>query len=287
MRHDSHAITHFSVIVPTRNAGERLGEQLRALAEQQDRHGFELIVVDDHSAEPSRTLLAAWAKSRQRDDVHVVWRSRCGGANASRNSALAVATGAWLLFCDGDDLVDQHWFSCLARACNDPWVLAAGRIEVVGPQAAYLRFPVPGDAWGHPYAYGGNMAVSRTALTAVGGFDEAMRAGGTEIDLALRLRKAGATVRAVPDAVVHYHVPRRGGLFRRSIRKQQGYAYINARHGPVIPSRSLLGHLEAWAWLMRHALHRRDDREHAEWWQLFGQLVGRVAASARYRTVFL
>jgi len=46
------------------------------------------------------------------------------------------------------------------------------------------------------------MVVRRDAFRAVGGFDAGLRAAGEDVDLCLRLRRCGWTVRAVPEAKV-------------------------------------------------------------------------------------
>jgi GT2 family glycosyltransferase len=61
------------------------------------------------------------------------------------------------------------------------------------------------------FGAGANFAVTRTLLAAVGGFDEALGAGspaggGEDLDLFLRVLRAGLAVAYEPSAVVwHYH----------------------------------------------------------------------------------
>ena len=76
------------------------------------------------------------------------------------------------------------------------------------------------------------MGVSRSLLTALDGFDENLRAGGTETDLAIRAQRLGATVETTAEAVVAYRVPGRANdMFAREFRRERGRAYLARRLG--------------------------------------------------------
>ena len=102
----------FSVIVPTYNRPGQLEACLTALAALRyavDR--FEVIVVDDGSAEPVDTAVALF---RNRLNVSVVRQENSGPA-AARNRGVEHAGGAWLAFTDDDCLPNADWLQSLAH----------------------------------------------------------------------------------------------------------------------------------------------------------------------------
>ncbi len=87
-----------SVIIPTYN---RAGMVLEAVASVQAQgwRDFELIVVDDGSADGTRESLEALGPG-----VKLLSLSRRRGASAARNLGIEAAQGEWLSFLDSDDL---------------------------------------------------------------------------------------------------------------------------------------------------------------------------------------
>jgi hypothetical protein len=138
-----------------------------------------------------------------------------GGKSRQLNAGIAMATAPLLLFTDDDCRVPPGWADGLAAALDDPAVaIAFGPIEGLThvPGAAGAAGPPPGEAplttW--TYAHGASFAARRTAVLAVGGFDERLGPGapahGEVHDLLLRLREAGgrAVIAAAPPVA---HAP--------------------------------------------------------------------------------
>jgi glycosyltransferase involved in cell wall biosynthesis len=102
-----------SVIVPARNEEDCLGLCLQSLVAQTGV-AFEIIVVDDHSTDGTRTIAASFP------DVHVIdagplppgWTGKCNAVTCGAR----VAQGAWLLFTDADTV---HKPGSLARAIRE------------------------------------------------------------------------------------------------------------------------------------------------------------------------
>lgn len=115
-----------SVIVPVWNDPVRLGECLRALEGQSyPGHLYEVVVVDNDSAEAVGHVAAPYARAR------VVTEGR-RGSYAARNTGLAHARGEVIAFTDADCLPALDWIekgvARLARGGGRSVV--AGRIEV-------------------------------------------------------------------------------------------------------------------------------------------------------------
>ncbi len=89
----------FSVVIPTHNRAELLGEAIRSVLDQSFRD-FELIVVDDHSTDHTRQVVGSFNDSR----VTCVLNDRARGGAGARNAGIFRAEGEWVAFLDDDDL---------------------------------------------------------------------------------------------------------------------------------------------------------------------------------------
>jgi teichuronic acid biosynthesis glycosyltransferase TuaG len=90
-----------SVIMPAHNAARFLDEAIGSVAAQTFTD-WEMIVVDDDSADSTRAIVERWAASDRR--IRLVRQSPQQGAAAARNRALAETRGRYVAFLDSDDL---------------------------------------------------------------------------------------------------------------------------------------------------------------------------------------
>lgn len=88
-----------SIIVPVHNRADLIVKALNSVMEQTFRD-YEIIVVDDGSADPLESkLLARFNDPRLKVLRHNINR----GAAAARNSGIGVSRGRWIAFLDSDD----------------------------------------------------------------------------------------------------------------------------------------------------------------------------------------
>lgn len=131
-----------------------------------------------------------------------------------QNAAVRSTDAELVLFTDDDCRVPPGWVEGMAAPFGDPTVgIAFGPVAGLThlPGSEEPVSPPPGEAPFVPwtYAHGASMVIRRTALLAVGGFDERLGPGappgsGEEHDLLLRLRDAGwRAVIADAPAVEH------------------------------------------------------------------------------------
>jgi len=167
----------------------------------------------------------------------IVVRDRMGRGPAwARNVGWRQATADWVTFLDDDIVLPTGWPARLADDLND---LGA---QVAGSQGQ-IRVPLPPDL--RPTDWERNvrgledahwatadMAYRRTALAAVGGFDERFkRAYREDADIGLRLTEAGFEIRRGARHIVH---PVRSADRAVSLRLQAGNAddaLMRAVHG--------------------------------------------------------
>ncbi len=121
-----------SVIVPVYNVAEFVGECVRSVIDEADS-GVELICVDDGSTDSSGDVLKAVLCDIRPDGCAMkIIRQKNAGAGAARNSALSVATGDWVMFLDGDDILAKGWLAVvrtMAERHPSAQMLGFGRTE--------------------------------------------------------------------------------------------------------------------------------------------------------------
>lgn len=212
----------FDVVVPT-SGRPSLGRLLRALASGGPRPG-KLIVVDDRP-DAATALLA----SVPPDDVPpetVVLRGRAAGPAAARNVGWRSASAAWVAFLDDDVVPREGWLGRLAEdLAGLPGDVAASQGRVVVPLPHHRR---PTD-WERNVSgletavwATADMAYRRSALAALGGFDERFRhAYREDADLGLRAVESGRRIVRGSRFVDHPVGPERTW---QSVRLQRGNA---------------------------------------------------------------
>ncbi|WP_337060152.1 glycosyltransferase family 2 protein [Kineococcus sp. G2] len=231
-----------SVVIATYQAAHTLVEQFAALARQESRLTWEVLVCDNGSTDGTRELVEAWTGRLPR--LRWVDASARRGAGAARNAGARLARGEWLVFCDADDVVAPGWLDAVARALaehsfvagrfgtdelNDPWTLAARSLQ---QQDGLQNSPFPPHL---PHAGAGNMGVHRSAFLAVGGFDPgALHLEDT--DLSWRLQLAGHPLVFVPEAVVHVRLRSTfRNLYRQGFDYGAAEAWLEQRYRDVPP----------------------------------------------------
>jgi glycosyltransferase involved in cell wall biosynthesis len=173
--------------------------------------GDELVVADSASADA-----AAIARGAAAHGARVI-RSDRPGASIARNAGWRAATHDVVAFCDDDVWVDAGWADALAAAvgADDGVGFVTGRIDVppgqrvVGLAVSILDRPAPAsydETTAGVLGHAASMAVRRSAIASVSGFDELLGAGARfggseENDLFDRLLAAGWQGRYEPVAL--------------------------------------------------------------------------------------
>lgn len=220
-----------SVIIPTRNRVEVLMETLERLMGQQTEVAFEVVVVDDGSTDATVARTRSLAE-RSAAAVRVI-EQRSQGPATARNRGIAAARGSACLFLGDDtwprsDLVERH--GLLHRRRPEAHAALLGHVEWApesrpspfmqwlnnGVQFDFGQITDPEDVPGSCF-YTANVSAKTSFLLASGGFDEAFAdAAFEDIELGLRLERAGMRLAYDPDAVVeHFHPYDLPGSLRR------------------------------------------------------------------------
>jgi GT2 family glycosyltransferase len=217
----------------TRDRPEELRRALASLAAQTGPPDEILVVENAPRDGRVRELI-------ERDFPGVRWTSEpVPGLDFARNRALEGATGDVVAFLDDDAVADAGWAAALRSPFADPRVGAVtGRVEalvtdtpgqrLVEANGGYsrgvrrIRLPeeislplhgrrAPRIAWAVSVGSGCSLAVRRSLLLEIGGFDEALDLGaelpgGGDHDALWRVLEAGSSVLYEPAALAwHEH----------------------------------------------------------------------------------
>lgn len=104
-----------SILVPVYNAATRLERCIESILSQTFAD-FELILVNDGSSDDSAEICNKFASFDNR--IHVVHRSKNGGASAARNDCVRASTGSYIGWVDADDYIDKEMFEKLHKAAK-------------------------------------------------------------------------------------------------------------------------------------------------------------------------
>jgi glycosyltransferase involved in cell wall biosynthesis len=229
-----------SVVVPSYNAAAWLTATLESvLAQTYPREAIEIIVVDDASQDDSAQIARA-VFERHNAPAHVLKLEKNGGVSAARNAGWKLASGEWIQFLDGDDLLSPHKIETQVRTAQaapadvgviytnwQPFSLVGDRWQPVG--TIHVPFidddPVVRILDDFAFGYVGPTLIRKTFIERVGGFREEL-AMCEDADLMLRLAMSGVAFRQAPseDAAFLYR-QRPGSLWQDSIRD------VNAMRG--------------------------------------------------------
>lgn len=222
---------NLSVIVPVYNGAAVVEGQLQSLRPQVGE-GCEVIVVDDGSSDGTPEILArhGWIKTVR----HEVNR----GAGAARNSGAWAACGEVLLFLDADT---QAMPELLSRVVS----FFAGRPEVAAASGIYCERNLGRHAFARyldacqsamraasldaaaPGTLSGSLcAIRQKVFRSAGGFSEDRRLALEDIELGLRLTRAGYTHWLVGDWRVAHHQPQLWQQLKELVPRSRHYVTL-------------------------------------------------------------
>lgn len=198
------AAPRVSVVMPAYNTAGTIQGAIASVL-QQSEPSFELLVVDDGSADDTVDRVSGFDDPRIR-----LLRRDHGGAAAARNAGVAAARAPIIALLDSDDLILPRFLEVMAGALDaDPaagfahtnaYMLddESGRVRREVAMARYRPSPLPGSAeelhlslLRQNYVYNA-AAVPRTVFERLGGFDESLGAG-IDYEMWLRIAAHGYT----------------------------------------------------------------------------------------------
>jgi len=113
-----------SIVIPLYNKAQHVASCLQAAMRQRDFNDFEIVAVDDGSTDGSDKILDEMGENCNSLRIFHISNS---GATAARRYGVKQAKGDYIMFCDADDMLDEH---ALATAYDA--ITRTGADEVIG-----------------------------------------------------------------------------------------------------------------------------------------------------------
>ena len=202
---------YFSVIIPVYNRPDEVRELLESLSKQTLKD-FEVLLIEDGSVNRCDTVAQEFDK-----DLNICYfYKENSGRSLTRNYGMERASGEYLIFFDSDCIIPERYFEIVKARLEEDYVDCFG-----GPVAAHTSFSNLQKAISYSmtsfFTTGGirggkkgmekftprtfNMGFSKEVYKRVGGFKDMF---GEDIDLSLRIQKAGFHTVLIRDAFVYH-----------------------------------------------------------------------------------
>ena len=186
---------------------------LGSLEEYRDEGWVEVVGVDNGS-EPQA---AAYIK-RAHPWVTAIRNDRNRGTSRAFNQGIRSASGTWVLIINDDTVVPEGMlrrFRSFLEENEDVDGIALG-LKREGGEYQALRLKILNLTKHHPaqktratFVGSGNLLIKKQLLEKAGLYDEHYFAGNEDMDLSLRLKRAGVRILYVPELFIHHlHVYR-------------------------------------------------------------------------------
>jgi GT2 family glycosyltransferase len=198
-----------SAYIPCYNVERYIGPTIEAMLSQ-TRPPDEFLIIDDGCTDGTLDIAAKYP-------VRIIRHEKNRGLAAGRNTAFANAKYDLVAAMDSDAVAEKNWLESLLDAFKDPRVAGSGGrlIEKYreGPANAWRVVYLSQDLgetriefeWPSPKRLGGFGTLYRRDLVlAAGGYDEKYRTNFEDVDMCIRLLKAGHKMVFEPRAVAHH-----------------------------------------------------------------------------------
>lgn len=202
---------YFSVIIPVYNRPDEVRELLESLSKQTLKD-FEVLLIEDGSVNRCDTVAQEFDKNL---NICYFYKEN-SGRSLTRNYGMERASGEYLIFFDSDCIIPERYFEIVKTRMEEDYVDCFG-----GPDAAHTSFSNLQKAISYSmtsfFTTGGirggkkgmekftprtfNMGFSKEVYKRVGGFKDMF---GEDIDLSLRIQKAGFHTVLIRDAFVYH-----------------------------------------------------------------------------------
>ncbi len=198
----------FSIIVPVYNRPQEMEEFLHSLSLQTDKD-FEVMVMEDQSPNSCESICQRYASN-----INIQYYCIHTGRSERRNLGMEKAKGNYFILFDSDCIIPPNYIATLRQVLTSDYVDCFG-----GPDSANSSFSntqlavnyamtsflTTGGIRGGmkdvnkflPRAF--NMGFSREVFQRTRGYKEII---GEDIDLSMRIKEGGFSVRLIKEAVV-------------------------------------------------------------------------------------
>jgi GT2 family glycosyltransferase len=234
IRRELVAAKKISIIIPIRSEPEQLARGVESLTRATRYPNYEIVIVGSEDMPDKASDSLPGTANR------LLRFSGAFNDSAVRNFAIKQTDSPWLLFMDGNiEAIEPDWLTIMAEHIQRPEVGAVGgrllnpndTIEHAGfvlsvngiAHHAFRSFPAE-----HPGANrqlqvtrncsavsGACMLTRRDVVQEVGGFDESLPESLADVDLCLKMQRAGYLIVYTPFAKLYWHAPQHDRIDER------------------------------------------------------------------------
>lgn len=223
-----------SILIPNKDQADTLRQCIRSIREKTGYSNYEIIVIENNSVEEE--TFSYYEELQKDEQVRVVYWKDEFNYSAINNFGAGYARGEYLLFLNNDiEVIDADWLEELLANCEreevgivgaklyypDDTVQHAGIVVGIGGIAGNMFVGLKRGYTGYMHkavlqqdlsaVTAACMLMKRKAFEEVGGFEEKLKVAFNDVDLCLKVRKAGYLVVFDPFAeLYHYESKSRG-----------------------------------------------------------------------------
>lgn len=225
-QHDPSFQPLVSILIPGWNEEVGLVATIKTVLASSYR-SLEIVVVNDGSTDNSDAVMKrfleqyTWAMRHVPSATPILYHyQQNAGKAVALNTAIALSHGEIVVSIDADCVMDKDCIASFVESMHDPSIMAAcGNVKVGNPghvlshvqlvEYAASFYARQADALlGTLYVISGAAgAFRRTVFDVVGTYGTALRGGGEDVDLSIRVQQAGMKIAYCPGAIVYTEVP--------------------------------------------------------------------------------
>jgi cellulose synthase/poly-beta-1,6-N-acetylglucosamine synthase-like glycosyltransferase len=201
-----------SVIIPAYNAEKTISSTLEALLNQNySKNKYEIIVVDDGSADNTKIIVKKFKKVKLIQQKHK-------GPAAARNLGVKHAKGDIVLFTDADCIPDKNWIRYMIEPFKNPEIVGvSGTYKTLNKESLIARFVGYEIEQRHEkmkkqkcidFIGTFSAAYRKNIFLQFGGFDTCFKtSSGEDIEFSYKLADCGLKMVFQPKAFVYHKHP--------------------------------------------------------------------------------
>lgn len=215
-----------SILIPTKDRVSLLSRCVASIEKCTTYTSYEILILDNGSVSEDT--------GKYFDEIGKKWRIvSCPGPfnfSAINNRGACEANGEYLLFLNDDtEVLTPEWLTIMMEQASRPGIGAVGAkllypngrmqhggvVLGVGGVAGHAFRHIPNHEWGyHGLAHvtrncsavtAACLLVSRTLFRQIQGFDPTLPVEYNDVDLCLRIRRAGQRIVYAPEAVLYHY----------------------------------------------------------------------------------
>jgi glycosyltransferase involved in cell wall biosynthesis len=206
-----------SLIICTRNRAEQLSRSLKSIEELIFDGAWQLIIVNNGSTDKTESIIREFEKSNSLDITYVY--EPAPGLSRARNAGISKSKAEIIAFTDDDCYPAKDFLTNIyMRMSKRDFAFCGGRVLLFDNNDAKITVQEkneslvigPNKFLGSGLLIGANLALRKSAIISIGGFDERIGAGtryaaGEETDVMRRLLNNGMVGFSDPLIVVYHH----------------------------------------------------------------------------------